>query len=171
MIAASHGTQANSPFDTVLTKREVTRPGLYDQARSIEPRLRNYANDHILGNHLTAQGCSNLRKVIRRQGWTFPPLADCRAAWETRFPGWRWRNPEITAWWREEQEDVHADMAEAEQATDIDDKAIEIGRQRVADAWDAQGSIDPSDVDAIAAADRAVAIAQAVLAKATAAIH
>jgi hypothetical protein len=105
IIATSQGTQSNSPFDVVLTKREVIRQGLYDQARSIEPRLRNYANDHVLGDYLRKRGCDNTKKVMRRQGWTFPPLSELRAAWVQRFPGWPWRDPDLKAWRREEQDD------------------------------------------------------------------
>ena len=43
-------------------------------------------------------GCDNTRKVLRRQGWSFPPLRDCRAEWEKRYPGWKWRNPDLTEW-------------------------------------------------------------------------
>jgi hypothetical protein len=95
-------------------EREVTRPGLYDQARSIEPRLRNHTSDHQLGTYLKKQGCDNAKKVMRRQGWSFPELLECRAAWEARFPGWKWRDPDITAWRSEEQDhenDDHPDDA------------------------------------------------------------
>jgi len=123
IIATSQGTQSNSPFDVVLTKREVTRPGLYDQARSIEPRLRNYANDHVLGNYLRERGCDNTRKVMRRQGWAFPPLAECREAWEQRFPGWRWRDANLKAWRREEQDDGH-DPDDPERPLDADETRL-----------------------------------------------
>jgi hypothetical protein len=84
----------------------VNQPGLYDQARQIEPRLRNYTNDHDLGRHLREMGCDNTDKVLRRRGWTFPPLQECRAKWEKRYPGWNWRNPEITEWRPEESDEV-----------------------------------------------------------------
>ena len=33
------------------------------------------------------------------RGWEFPPLAECREKWETKFGGqWDWQNPEITEW-------------------------------------------------------------------------
>jgi len=80
-----------------MNDRWVTRSGLYDQARNIEPRLR-IASDHKLGDFLTEQGCDNSRKVMRRRGWTFPDLGKCRKKWEERFPGWKWRNPKLTEW-------------------------------------------------------------------------
>ena len=68
-----------------MSDRWVTRLGLYDQARNIEPRLRQ-RSDHALGQYLAEQGCDNSRKVMRRRGWTFPKLSECRANWEARFP-------------------------------------------------------------------------------------
>ena len=50
-------------------------------------------------------GCDNNKKVLRRAGWTFPPLKECRAAWEARYPDWKWRNPEISEWQAEEGDD------------------------------------------------------------------
>jgi hypothetical protein len=76
----------------------INQNGLYDQARQIEPRLRHYTNDHNLGRFLSQMGCDNTQKVMRKQGWAFPPLKECRARWEARYPGWKWRNPEITNW-------------------------------------------------------------------------
>jgi hypothetical protein len=51
-------------------------------------------------------GGDNTKKVLRRRGWTLPPLAVCRAAWEKRYPGWQWRDNEITEWRAEEADDV-----------------------------------------------------------------
>jgi hypothetical protein len=95
--------------------RWVTRLGLYDQARNIEPRLRQ-RSDHTLGQYLAEQGCDNSRKVMRRRGWTFPELVACRKKWEERFPGWTWRNPYLSRW---QVEDAHDD--EPEIAADADD--------------------------------------------------
>jgi len=69
--------------------RTVKRAGLFDQAREISPRLKN-VTDHAIGHYLTERKCDNTKKVMRRQGWTFPPLDQCRKEWEQRFPGWRW---------------------------------------------------------------------------------
>jgi Family of unknown function (DUF5906) len=71
--------------------------GLYDQARRSSPRLR-HATDDALGRYLKKQGCSNAKKVRRRRGWTFPPLAECREKWEERFPGWEWQDPDLKDW-------------------------------------------------------------------------
>jgi hypothetical protein len=87
-----------------ISDRWVTRLGLYDQARNIEPRLRQ-RSDHVLGQYLDEHGCDNSRKVMRRRGWKFPELSECRVKWETRFPGWKWRNPKLTEWQTEDAED------------------------------------------------------------------
>lgn len=92
--------------------RQVKQLGLYDQARLVEPRLRrNNTNENRLAAHLTDMGCSN-KRVLRRRGWTFPPLAKCRAAWVERYPDWKWRDPKITAW-RPEEADEESDHAPA----------------------------------------------------------
>ena len=84
--------------DTYPQSRTFNQPGIFDQARQIEPRLKSYTNDRSLGLFLSKMGCDNTRKVLRRQGWSFPPLRDCRAEWEKRYPGWKWRNPTLTEW-------------------------------------------------------------------------
>jgi hypothetical protein len=67
------------------------------------------------GRYLGKQGCTNTKKVMRRQGWTFPPLAACRAKWEQRFPAWKWRNTALSEWQFEESDDAD-DAPEAEKA-------------------------------------------------------
>jgi hypothetical protein len=52
---------------------------------------------------LKEQGCDNGKRVLRRRGWTFPALQECRAKWIERYPGWEWRDPEIQAWQAEEE--------------------------------------------------------------------
>jgi hypothetical protein len=85
--------------------RYVKQNGLYDQARNIEPRLRNHTSDQRLGLYLSEMGCSNEQKVLRRRGWTFPPLLECRKKWKERFPNWVWRDNTITEWRAEEADD------------------------------------------------------------------
>ncbi|MCA1453981.1 hypothetical protein I6F35_12240 [Bradyrhizobium sp. BRP22] len=80
-------------------------PGLYTAARTIEPRLRN-VSEHKLGEHLKKQGCTNDMKVLRRRGWMFPTLEECRKKWEQRFPGWKWRHPHLAAWEANDLDDV-----------------------------------------------------------------
>ena len=59
--------------DTYPQSRTFNQPGIFDQARQIEPRLKSYTNDRSLGLFLSKMGCDNTRKVLRRQGWSFPP--------------------------------------------------------------------------------------------------
>jgi hypothetical protein len=91
--------------------RFVTRQGLYDHARTSEPRLRNVA-DRRFGDFLTKMGCDNEKKVLRRRGWTFPYLSECRKAWEQRFPNWKWRSPNLEDWTVEDKDDVIFDAYE-----------------------------------------------------------
>lgn len=109
------GCDPNEPNRAVSNKHEykvtlgmgdrwVTQLGLYDQARNIEPRLRN-VSDHKLGEFLRDQGCTNDTKVMRRRGWTFPELSEARRAWQERFPGWPWRNPKLTNWQTDDADD------------------------------------------------------------------
>lgn len=89
--------------------RHVKQLCLYDQARSMVPKLRN-TSDTALGAYLAKMGCDNTKKVMRQRGWTFPPLAECRAAWVKRYPDWKWRDPDLANW----QDDCgYDDMIEA----------------------------------------------------------
>jgi hypothetical protein len=85
--------------------RHVMQLGLYNQAKLVEPRLRNFS-DHKLGALLKHMGCDNEVKVLRRRGWSFPPLLECRAAWVMRYPDWTWRDTDITEWLPEEGDDA-----------------------------------------------------------------
>jgi len=71
------------------------RNGLYDLARE-HPSLR-HLDEQVLAAHLKQWGCTPWRNNMRR-GWDFPPLAECRALWERKFPAWRWQHPEMTEW-------------------------------------------------------------------------
>jgi hypothetical protein len=97
---APHRAVSNKYDEKVVVgvnDRWVTRPGLYDQARNSDARLRQ-RSDHALGQHLREQGCDNTSRVMRRRGWTFPDLSECRKKWEERYPGWPWRNPNLKGW-------------------------------------------------------------------------
>jgi hypothetical protein len=83
--------------------RHVTQRGLMDQARSIEPKLRNIS-DHVLAKYLTDRGCKPGR-VMRKRGWVFPTLFKCREDWVKRYPNWKWRSLDVTAWSPEEGQD------------------------------------------------------------------
>ena len=88
--------------------RHVKKPGLYSQARSLVPHLRNHTNNSALATYLKKQGCFVREKirVLRKSGWEFPALLDCRRAWEKRFPGTVWRDPDLTEWRAEDDDDV-----------------------------------------------------------------
>jgi Bifunctional DNA primase/polymerase, N-terminal/Family of unknown function (DUF5906)/Primase C terminal 2 (PriCT-2) len=102
-IAMSRGMKFEEPYVDEYGNRKTRRreiKGLYDQARSSSPRLRNYS-DHTLGGFLSKKGCSpnkhcGPRRSVR--GWAFPDLDSARTKWEERFPGWKWRNPDLLAW-------------------------------------------------------------------------
>jgi hypothetical protein len=72
------------------------RNGLFDLARQRVPALR-HLDDQVLAAHLRRFGCTSWRSRDQR-GWEFPPLAECRAKWEQKYPGWRWNHPETTDW-------------------------------------------------------------------------
>ena len=90
-------------------RTSISRDFLIRQGRS-SPASRTYTNDHRLGRFLSEMGCDNTKKVLRRQGWSFPPLKDCRTEWEKRYPGWKWRNPDLAEWQAEAD-----DLAEIEE--------------------------------------------------------
>jgi hypothetical protein len=63
----------------------------------IEPKLRNMS-ENKLAAFLRKMGCSNTERVLRRRGWSFPTLAECRQEWANRYPNWKWRDEAITEW-------------------------------------------------------------------------
>jgi hypothetical protein len=108
----------------------VKRPGLYSQARQIEPRLRNHTSDHAFGKYLAKAGCNNEKRVCRKTGWAFPPLKECREKWAERFPGTVWRNPSIETW----QPEDFADNLSAESKLRAAWEAHRLAEERVAEA-------------------------------------
>jgi hypothetical protein len=84
-------------------KRMVPRPGLYDQARWISPKLKG-VSDTALGTFLGDHGCMHAWPAQRR-GWRFPALADCRDEWVKRFPHTVWAEPSPADWTFGEDDD------------------------------------------------------------------
>lgn len=72
------------------------RAGLFDVARDRDSRLR-HISDQVLAGCLSKWGCIPWRDSQAR-GWEFPPLKDCRARWEEKYPGWEWQHPELLEW-------------------------------------------------------------------------
>jgi hypothetical protein len=93
--------------------RFAKRPGLYSSARLAVPHLRNHTNSGALATFLKKQGCTVRERirVLRRSGWQFPPLHKCRADWEQRFPGTIWRDPDLTDWRADDDDDVADDKS------------------------------------------------------------
>jgi hypothetical protein len=112
--------------------RYVNQLGVYDQARLIEPRLRHHTSDHRLADHLTAMGCTNEQKVLRRRGWTFPPLLECRIEWERHFPKWKWRDTTITEWRAEDADDP---VVETVKPTTTPEEKVEAAADAAARAY------------------------------------
>lgn len=79
--------------------RTVKHPGLYDQARASSPKLKA-ASDHAIANFLKERGCTH-GWVLRKRGWTFPPLGKARAEWMKLFPATDWRDRELKDWQHE----------------------------------------------------------------------
>ncbi len=93
-VSGDYETKSESLHGTRVTKHQ----GLYSFARITSPRLKG-RSDTALGLFLgkPEQGCKSCR-VMRRRGMKFPPLHEARAAWERRFPGWVWADPDTTDW-------------------------------------------------------------------------
>ena len=74
---------------------------LIDDAKERVPRLRFDLTDVGLRNFLTDGEvgfvCTKARKSIAN-GWSFPLLAECRAAWEKRYGPTKWDHPEVKEW-------------------------------------------------------------------------
>jgi hypothetical protein len=75
---------------------------LVDDAKERVPRLRWELSDVELYNFLTDRerigvACEKHR-TSSANGWDFPPLAECRAAWEKRYGPTQWERPEMVDW-------------------------------------------------------------------------
>jgi hypothetical protein len=87
--------------------REIQVPGLLSRARKLDPHRGRYVTGAAFGRTLGARGCVKTKIAYRdrqRRTWRFPPLKVARAAWEERFPGWQWSEPEIEEWQAGEEE-------------------------------------------------------------------
>jgi hypothetical protein len=81
------------------------RNGLYDLARE-QPSLR-HMDEQVLASHLKQWGLTPWRNS-RARGWEFPPLWQCRARWEEKYPGWKWQYPDLTEWQEDDKTNLFA---------------------------------------------------------------
>lgn len=82
------------PHTRVSNDRERPERGLLEAMRRRAPSLRN-ASDQRLTTLLKEWGCANWQSSSQR-GWTFPPLAEMRAAFVARYGEHNW--PEGDEW-------------------------------------------------------------------------
>jgi hypothetical protein len=69
---------------------------LLEDCRQFSPRNR-FVEETEFGLFLKKRGCANKSTGLRR-GWVFPPLAECRAAWEAEAGAWEWLEPGLEDW-------------------------------------------------------------------------
>jgi hypothetical protein len=75
----------------------VAANSIWKDAQSRIPKLR-WMSETSFGNWLRKDwGCRKWRTANLR-GWQFPPLPEMRAAWENKFGGWPWDEPELKEW-------------------------------------------------------------------------
>ena len=93
----------NGKLPGALAKRPNTSftNSLLSSARE-HPRLKWEATEVALRDFLIDQkklgvACTKYR-TSHANGWSFPPLAECRAAWERMYGPVRWDNPEVGEW-------------------------------------------------------------------------
>ena len=84
-------------------KRTVMRPGLYDQARRISPKLKS-ESDTALGRFLRTMAASTPGCGAAGGGGS-RALSVCRDEWVARFPHTVWPDPSPADWtFRDEEE-------------------------------------------------------------------
>ena len=122
VISARSRSRPNPRYGgTNIQIRHVTQLGIYDQARQIEPRLKNYINDHRLGALSERDG------LRQQQEGAAPPGLDVPAA--DGMPGRMGKalsrlevaGPGITKWRAEEADDVVNAGSDDAEDTDDDD--------------------------------------------------
>jgi hypothetical protein len=82
---------------------------LLGNARERIPRLRWELSDvgprnFLIDAERIGVVCTKYRNSASN-GWTFPPLAECREAWEQLYGAQRWDNPDAKDWGRSATED------------------------------------------------------------------
>jgi len=94
----------NGNLPGALTKRPCTAftMSLLNNARDRVPRLRWELTEVGLRVFLVDEKrigivCTKYR-CAAANGWTFPPLDECRAAWERIYGAVRWDNPDAREW-------------------------------------------------------------------------
>jgi hypothetical protein len=75
---------------------------LLNDAHSKSPRLRNDLSEVDLRNFLvdpesTGVTCEKYRSAMSN-GWSFPPLLECRSAWERIYGPTKWDAPDMLEW-------------------------------------------------------------------------
>ena len=94
----------NGKLPSALAKRPCTAftMGLLKDARERVPRLRWELTevglrDFLVDEKRTGVFCTKYR-CAAANGWTFPPLDECRAAWEQIYGSVRWDNGDAREW-------------------------------------------------------------------------
>jgi hypothetical protein len=94
----------NGSLPSALGKRPNTAytRSLIEDAKVKVPRLRWELTEVALRNFLTDEEstgapCTKFRNAIGN-GWSFPPLAEAREAWERRYGPIKWDNPDVKEW-------------------------------------------------------------------------
>ena len=82
--------------------------------------------------------------MLRRQGWSFPPLKECRAKWEKAYPDWKWRDPSLDAWQAEPDDLADIEACRLDPHEDFQ-KAL---HQAATEARDAKGTKQALDAAA-----------------------
>jgi hypothetical protein len=95
------------PHATEKTPYIATTRALVENAKQRVPRLRELS-DVALRNFLTDQEAMGVEikkhRTASANGWEFPLLSECRAAWEKRYGPTDW-DTNINDWGEEEEEE------------------------------------------------------------------
>jgi hypothetical protein len=104
VIPGSRPRNRRAPPGTVLSNSDIGEGGIYQLMRTSTPGLRN-ESDQRLAATLKRWSCRAWVSHGER-GWTFPELADMRAAWDRRFGERAWPGNVVTWFSEPDQEDV-----------------------------------------------------------------
>ena len=91
----------------------ATLPPRPDTSTSLASMIRRGGSNRASGppviiasDGISARWAAPMEWVLRRRGWMFPPLSECRAEWVKRYPDWTWRSSGPAEWPAEETDDV-----------------------------------------------------------------
>ena len=84
------------PWPSSKNPRQSLAEHLFNDCVAFSPRNR-YLTETEFGLFLARRGCEH-KSNGKKWTWVFPPLGECRRAWEAEAGAWDWLEPDLGDW-------------------------------------------------------------------------